>query len=108
MAERCKRLLLIGSGCEGFNMLHIYCRRCPGLTNPRVLSWLAKAMTAANHVKVFQALLLPKQSSQSKTLVARRMVTPKIAAAVLFTPALSMRVKPLQQFAYLGKELNGS
>lgn len=55
-------------------------------TNPRVFSWLAKAMTAANQVKVFQALLFAKHSSQFKTPLTSRIVTPMIAAAVLLTP----------------------
>lgn len=57
------------------------------LTKPRFFSWLANAMTAANQVKVFQALLLARQSFQSSTPVTNRTVTPTIAAAVLLTPA---------------------
>lgn len=47
-------------------------------------------MTAANQVKVFHALLLAKHSSQSRTPVTSRIVTPIIAAAVLFTPAVTL------------------
>lgn len=58
-----------------------------GPTKPKLLSWLAKAMTAANQVKVFQALLFARQSSQFRMPLTSSTVTPKIAAAVLLTPA---------------------
>ena len=58
-----------------------------GLTNPKFLSCVAKAMTAANHVNVFHALLLDRHWSQVSVPVTSKTVTPAMQEAVTFTPA---------------------